>query len=101
MAPSWRTVSTYPIIITTGPVTIDEIRHDLGFAGGSLIAVDGTLPMRALVRCVARREQRMWRRKNNNNNVQSMFMPKDLHITHVILYAVRPELTHNHVLFEK
>ena len=56
--------------------------------------------MRALIRCVAQKSNRIWHR-NKGNNKQSMFMPKDLHITHVILYAVSPELIHNCLLYEE
>ena len=54
--------------------------------------------MRALIRCVAQRSDRLWHR-NNGNNKQSMFMPDSLHITHIVLYAVRPELVHEHFLY--
>ena len=83
---------------TTGPVTIDGKKYKEGLAGASLVARDGTYPMRALIRCVALTHNRIWHRKARNHK-QSMFMPQDLHIAHVILYAVRPELIHEHLLY--
>ena len=93
VSPSWSTASTYPMMATTGPITIDEENHKGGLAGASLVARDGTYPMRALIRCVAQKSNRLWHRHKGVSK-QSLFMPQDLHITHIVLYAVRPELVH-------
>ena len=49
VSPSWNVAATYPMKTTTGPVTIDGERHGNGLAGASLVARDGTHPMRALI----------------------------------------------------
>ena len=73
---------------TTGPITIDEENHK------------GTYQMRALIRYVALRSSRLWHR-NKGLSKQSLFMPQDLHITHIVLYAVRPELVHENLLYQE
>merc|ERR1711873_369167 len=83
---------------TTGPIIIDDEKHGSGLAGASLVARGGTYPMRALIRCVAQRSNRLWHRQQSGNK-QSLFMPQDLHITHIVLYAVRPELAHESLLY--
>ena len=100
LASSWKSAASFPMTETTGPVTIDGVHYKRGLAGGSLLAKDGTFPMRALIRCVSYKGQQLWRRGRGLKE-DVMYMPKDLHITHVILYAVRPELLHRHQLFEE
>ena len=60
------------------------------YAGGSLIATDGTHTMRAVVRVMASKHDALWRRKDH----VWLFKPDDLHIAHVYWYATRPELIH-------
>ena len=85
VTPSWSVAASYPMTRTTGPVTINGEKFKGGLAGASLVARDGTYPMRALIRCVAQRYNRLWHRDRNNNK-QSMFMPQHLHIAHIYLY---------------
>ena len=47
VAKSWMVASTYPINTTTNVKGVGPV------SGGSLIALDGTFPLRAIVRCVA------------------------------------------------
>jgi hypothetical protein len=47
VAKSWKVASTYPGIITTLPH--HTCKH--GVSGGTLVAMDGTFPLRAVIRC--------------------------------------------------
>ena len=49
VAPTWLTASSYPMKETTLP--IPGISKN-GVSGGTLIAMDGTPPLRAVLRCV-------------------------------------------------
>ena len=99
VTPLWRTATVYPMSQTTGPIQCDQGFFQHGISGGSLLAVDGTLPMRAVIRCLAHTSARLWHRSDRDNK-QSMFMPGDLHITHVYLYPVSPHFVHEHHLLE-
>jgi len=60
---------------------------------GSLLARDGTPPMRAIVRCLAAKCDRLWKSKN-----QAMYYPHKLHMTHIMFYGVEPhEVSLRHV----
>ena len=83
---SWKTSSIYPIQPTTDPIK----ECWTGVGGGTLIALDGTPPLRVTVRCLADTSRQLWHRGSN----QSLYMPSDLHITHISFYAVHPKLTH-------
>ena len=61
-----------------------------GWSGGQLGAPDGTYPMRAVLRIIARNDKKLWKR-HVKNNVQHMFRTGEVYITGVILYAVSPE----------
>ena len=78
--------SNYPIEATTGPIASTSA----GVSGGSYVALDGTPPLRAIVRCLARSSRQLWHRGNS----QSLYMPKDLFITHICFYATHRELAH-------
>ena len=67
--------SNYPIEPTTGPIE----KNSAGVSGGSYVAHDGTPPLRAVVRFLAKSSRQLWHRGNN----QSLFMPKDIFITHI------------------
>ena len=86
LAKSWRVASTYPINPTTG--RIPESKS--GISGGTRVAVDGSPPMRAVVRCIANTSHTLWHRGSNH----SLFKPEDVFITHVFLYAVHDRLVH-------
>ena len=86
LAKSWCVASTYPINPTTGRITESKS----GISGGTRVAVDGSPPMRAVVRCIADTSRTLWHRGSN----QSLFKPEDLFITHVFLYAVHDRLLH-------
>ena len=97
VADNFSTASQYPIYNTTGPVQIPgnkKMRKD-GVPGGSYVAYDGTPPLRCVLRCLARRRNKVWRR-----GTQAMFKPKDLFISHVMIYAVHPRYCHYHSRFE-
>ncbi len=65
-----------------------------GVPGGSIIACDGTFPMRMVIRCLAKTTDQLWHKGSN----QSLFRPQDLHITHFCIYAVGPQFVHKHLL---
>jgi len=86
LAKSWKVATMYPIESTTGLIPQDKI----GVSGGSYVSLDGTPPLRAVVRVLADASQQLWHRGSN----QSAYKPSDLHITHVCFYAVHPKLAH-------
>ena len=90
VAKSWYVASSYPISCTTGEVTLQGSTYTTGVPGGTLLAEDGTFPMRAVVRCVALENRSLWSKGSN----QCLFMPSDLFITHLCIYAVKAELVH-------
>ena len=83
---SWKHSSSYPIHPTTDPIK----ECWTGVGGGTLIALDGTPPLRVTVRCLANTSCQLWHRGSS----QSLYMPSDLHITHISFYAVHPKLVH-------
>ena len=66
-SPSWHCASNYPL---TGK--------------GTLVSDDGTYPLRAAFRLVADKTKRLWKRKSKNN-VQSLYCPDDLYISHIVI----------------
>ena len=84
----------YPCLPTTVSVTFQNEPESYMYAGGSLIATDGTHPMRAVVRVMASKHDALWRRKDH----VWLFKPDDLHIAHVYWSATRPELIHRYHL---
>ncbi len=74
---TFSTASQYPMAITAAS----------GWSGGQLIAPDGTYPMRAVLRIIARNDKKLWKR-NIKNNVQYLFRTDEVYITSIILYAV-------------
>ena len=86
VAKSWKHSSNYPIHPTSGPIQ----GCWTGVGGGTLIALDGTPPMRVTARCLADTTCQLWHRGSS----QSLYMPRDLHITHISFWAVHPKLVH-------
>ena len=86
LAKSWKVATTYPIDATTLPIP----QNKNGVAGGSYVSLDGTPPLRAVVRVLADTSQQLWHKGTN----QAAYKPSDLHITHVCFYAVHPKLAH-------
>ena len=85
-AKSLHVAAHYPIYSTTGPQP--ESRG--GLSGADLVAYDGTPPLRATLRGLARSTRTVWSRKSN----QSGFMPQDVFITHLILWSCDRRLLH-------
>ena len=86
MAKSGKVATSYPIQATTLPIG----ENKSGVGGGSYVALDGTLPLRAVVRVLADTSQQLWHRSTN----QASYRPSDLHITQACFYAVHPRLAH-------
>ena len=80
LAKSWHVASGYPWHPTTGPVHYNE--KD-GISGASLVATDGTPPLRCLLRVLVNPHDTLWHSGSN----QSGFMPEHIHITHICFYA--------------
>ena len=91
MAYDFATAMTYPMACTTRE-KVGGFRS--GVQGGTLLAYDGTYPLRAVVRCVAKRGDHLWRRSRQRGNAQALYMPKSVFITHIFFYAVEPEMAH-------
>ena len=73
MAYDFATAMTYPMACTTRE-KVGGFRS--GVQGGTLLAYDGTYPLRAVVRCVAKRGGHLWRRRPQKGNAQALYMPK-------------------------
>ena len=86
VARSWHVASNYPIEPTTGPIE----KNSAGVSGGSYVALDGSPPLRAVVRCLVKSDRQLWHRGNS----QSLYMPQDLFITHISFYATHRDLAH-------
>ena len=82
---SWQVAMHYPLAKSTLPQPEDRS----GLPGGSLVALDGTHPLRCIVRCLARTSMNLWSKGSN----QSAYRPCDLHVTHLCFYAVAARLT--------
>ena len=54
------------------------------------MAQDGSFPRGIVIRCLAVTTDQLWHKGSN----QSLYKPKDLHITHICIYAVGPQLIH-------
>ena len=89
VAKSLKVATTYPIHNTTEVVQAWGSYNRGGVAGGAVIAADGTYPLRAILRFVAKLDAQVWHRNSN----QSLFMPSDLFCTHVVFYAVDAKFT--------
>ncbi len=90
VAKSWSTASYYPMEQSSMPHKSDRS----GVPGGSIIAWDGSFPMRMVIRCLAKTTDQLWHKGSN----QSLYRPKDLHITHFCIYAVGPQFVHRHLM---
>eukprot|EP00974_Lingulodinium_polyedra_P074112 7181390-Lingulodinium_polyedra.AAC.1 len=66
--------------------------------GGTLVANDGTPPLRVVLRLLADPEDKLWKRTKQTE--QSLFQPEHLYISHVFIYAVKPEYVHECQLFQ-
>ncbi len=86
VAKSWRVASTYPMMETTK--VLPSCKHSVN--GGTLVAFDGTPPLRCVIRCLANPQNQLWHRSTN----QCLFRPQDLHITHICIYAVSSSMVH-------
>ena len=53
------------------------------------MSLDGTPPLRVVFRLNVDINKAIWR-----NGPQMQFMPKDLHISHILIYAVLPKYCH-------
>ena len=97
VTPSFQTATTYPMTPTTAKVKVQGQRNHASIPGGTLLADDGSFPLRAVVQMRGRRDKQLWRR----GKVQSQFLPKDLWIEAIHLYAIRPEYCHARHLTER
>jgi hypothetical protein len=77
----WSTAASYP-------QSMDARQHEVN--AGTLLATDGTYPMRAVFRVLCRKNNRLYHTKSSKKYPQSMYRPEDLYITHVFFYAVPP-----------
>ena len=64
LARTFPTASQYPMNETTGRVSLPGQRKESrGVPGGTLVALDGTPPLRAVFRCVIKESSHLWKRK--------------------------------------
>ena len=87
--------TTYPNECTTEQVTLGDSTFK-SVPGGTLLALDGTPPVRAVLRMVADPYKRLWHRGSN----QVLYKPEDLFITHVLIYAVGAPQVHRCSLYQ-
>ena len=90
VAKSLKVATTYAMEQTTGAVEVWGQFFTTGVAGGTVVATDGTPPLRAVLRFVAIPDNQLWHRGSN----QSLSMLDDLYCTHVVFYAVDAKFTH-------
>eukprot|EP00969_Alexandrium_andersonii_P298855 13211130-Alexandrium_andersonii.AAC.1 len=76
----------YPMTDGQGPPGYKK--NDL--RGAELIAQDGTLPCRVVLRCLARRRGLLWKKEDKSNR-QYLHMPDALFTTHCFFVACPPE----------
>ena len=88
MANNYRSALQYPMTSTSRANTGG---YRGGTSGGTLLAEDGTYPMRCVIRCLASPHHQLW---HSTKTKQSLFMPSSVHITHIIFQAVHPEICH-------
>ena len=86
---SWKCASNYPMTATTGKSS----KHN-SISGGTLIDDLGTYPMRAVIRCLAKKSDYLWHKKQTNGEYQYIYRPQDVYMTHISLYAVGASLCH-------
>ena len=96
VTPSFQTATYYPMQPTTARVTVQGYKKKACIPGGTLLAHDGSYPMRCVLQLRGRRDKALWRRKG----VQASYLAKDLWLEQVHIYAVKPEYCHNHHLTE-
>eukprot|EP00974_Lingulodinium_polyedra_P066019 6388046-Lingulodinium_polyedra.AAC.1 len=58
--------------------------------GGTLIARDGSAPLRVVLRFLADSEDHVWKRKKQGASEQLLFKPADMRVAHIFIYAVAP-----------
>ena len=80
VACAFATAMAYPMACTTRG-KVGGCKD--GVQGGTLLAYDGTYPLRAVVRCVAKRGDYLWRKRPTKGNSQYVYMPKSMFITHI------------------
>jgi hypothetical protein len=81
VAKALHVATTYPMPCITGEVVIGGDRfHGDGVAGGTVIASDGTSPLRAVLRCVAPAERQLWHRGSK----QALFMPEGMYCNRLV-----------------
>ena len=91
MAPSCAGASVYPIWVTTKQPNAQVS----GYGGGTLLTRKGGYPVRVITRVSAPSQRFIWRKGQD----QITFMPHEIHITHIIFYAVGPMFIHEHHLW--
>ena len=91
VARSLQMAKCYPMTETTDEVTVPGQKKKSKIAGGSLIALDGTCPIRCVARCLVNPDRKLWKKADSS---QYQYMPGDLHITHLYFYAIDPEYSH-------
>ena len=91
VAKSLKVATTYPMTETAGEVRASGPLFTKGVPGGTVVATDGTSPIHAVLRFVAKPDAQLWHRCSN----QSLFMPSDLFCTHVVFYAVDARSAHS------
>ena len=98
LASSWQRASGYPMNCTAQLRRTGNTRKGWRQApGGTLVATDGTMPIRVVFRCLIRKQSWLWKRTDSS---QLLALPEGIFITHMTIYAVKPELAHQQQLVE-
>ena len=85
------------------PIEATCIAHGTteAWSGATLVADDGTFPMRAILRILAPISDRMWRKGHDDkdckkaHNLQAAYIGTRLHITHVMFLPMPPQIVHS------
>merc|ERR1712015_159404 len=62
VSPIWKCATNYPMRVTTGPIVVGSSGSAQCHSGATLVANDGTFPLRAAFRVLVRKDRRLWRR---------------------------------------
>ena len=74
VTPSFQTATHYPMVPTIEKVNVQgQVNHG-SIAGGTLLADEGSFPLRCVIQLRGRRDKALWRRAK----VQAQHLPKDL-----------------------
>ena len=92
--PSFTTAMQYPMMPTTGNVTLPGRDEPARYPGGTILALGGSCPLRCVAKCRADIRDFIWQYPRTNPT-QMLYRCDSLTIRAFIVYAVDPLLAHH------